>query len=397
MLRNHNIICFAPSDWWTMNPSCTTHIMKKLTRRNRVLYINPFSSTFSGAAGTRIITRTIRKATSIARFLGKPQKNLYVFSPVFLPLHNNSFIDTINSFLLKFQIKGICRLLKFSKPILWVENLRASDALGWFDAALTVYHLSDLFEDCLYSSNKSTLLKREQTISEQSDVLICVSQKLYEAKSSDRKNVYYLPHGVDFRAFRYAAENSNGFDEKLAQIPRPIAGYFGTMTRCNDIDTMLWCARSLPDVSFVFAGQITSGDYRQLLKLENVYFLGKLPYRQIPKLCACFDVCLLQWKMDEWIKYCNPLKTFEYMASGKPIVSVPIYEIAQKYSDIVSIAETKEQFANAILTEINNDTEQRRDKRLRIARQNSWDNHIEHLSNIINIELTAKNDFGKFH
>jgi glycosyltransferase involved in cell wall biosynthesis len=73
---------------------------------------------------------------------------------------------------------------------------------------------------------------------------------------------------------------------------------------------------------------------------------------------------------------------FEYMASGKPIVSVPIKEATQ-YSDIISIAHSKEQFADAIRWELQNDTLQRARRRIEIARGHSWDKHVEKISELI--------------
>ena len=200
-------------------------------------------------------------------------------------------------------------------------------------------------------------------------------------KKAQRNNVFYIPHGVDFELFREAAQKRERIKE-LAGVPKPTAGYFGTMTAHNDIELLLWCARKLPNVSFVLAGQITGGDYSQLKQMNNVYFLGRLPYEKIPQLCAYFDVCMLQWKMSEWIECCNPLKMFEYMASGKPIVSVPIKE-AMQYSDIISIAHSKEQFTDAIRWELLNDTPERAERRIEIAREHSWDKHVEKISELI--------------
>jgi glycosyltransferase involved in cell wall biosynthesis len=140
----------------------------------------------------------------------------------------------------------------------------------------------------------------------------------------------------------------------------------------------------------VFAGQITGGDYSELLQMPNVYHLGRLPYEKIPSLCAGFDVCMLQWKITEWIKHCNPLKLFEYMASGRPIVSVYIDEVVEKYSDVLSIANNKKKFCDAITWELHNDTTERRNTRIEIAEQHSWDSHIDKLSQIMMDTITAK-------
>ena len=381
MLEGYNIICFAPTDWWGMNPSCTTHIMRKLAGKNRILYINPFSSDLLGVK-KGIGKRIPRKLKSIAMCLRQPIKNLYVFSPIFFPLHGKRFIDNINNVLLKVQIRLACRLAGINEPILWMENPRSADMIELFDSKLVVYHVSDHFDKCRYISNKVKLQDREKCITNSSDLLICVSQAIYEDKSVQHDNVFYLPHAVDYNLFRDAAENNVCLDE-LSDIPKPIIGYYGTMSASNDIELLLWCAGHLPEMSFVLAGQITGGNYSELEKLPNVYLLGKLPYEKIPALCAGFDVCMLQWKMTEWIRCCNPLKLMEYMASGRPIVSVPIDEVIKKYSDVVSLAYNKKEFCDAIVWELQNDTSYRSKKRIGIAFEHSWDKHIEKISQMM--------------
>ena len=382
MLENHDIICFGPSDWWAMNPSCATHIMKRLAQKNKVLYVNPFSSDLLSTINKKgFLPRITRKLKSLAQTVKRAETNLYVFSPIFLPLQGRPWIDAINNLLLKLQLKAVCYFLGILKPVLWLENVRAADMMNWFSSSLKVYHVSDLFSDDSYTTNRQLQCQREQRISDESDLVICVSRELYSMKQTTRENVHYIPHGVDFELFKQAAQNDQQLEE-LADVHKPIAGYFGTLTAHNDIELLLWCAHKLPNVSFVFAGQITGGDYSQLKQMDNVYFLGRLPYEKIPQLCACFDVCLLQWKMSKWIEYCNPLKMFEYMASGKPIVSVPIKE-AMKYSDIISIAYSKEQFAGAVRWELLNDTPERVRRRIAIAREHSWDNHIIEISQLI--------------
>lgn len=392
MLENHSIICFAPSDFWGMNPSCATHIMRKLAKKNKVLYINPFSSDLldGGKRKKGLGSRIVRKLKSVARYLKQPENNLYVFSPLFLPLQGKEWLDNVNNTLLKLQIKMVCRFVGISKPILWLENVRAADMMDWFQSPLTVYHVSDLFADGSYTTNPQSQRRREERISNESDLVICVSKELYALKRAARNNAFYIPHGVDFNLFREAAQKKEGLKE-LANVPKPIAGYFGTMTAYNDIELLLWCARNLPEVSFVFAGQITGGDYSQLRQLDNVYLLGRMQYEKIPQLCACFDVCMLQWKMSEWIKCCHPLKLFEYMASGKPVVSVPIKEVMQ-YSDIVSIARNKQEFCDAIRWELDNDTPQRAQRRIEIARQQSWDKNVEKISELITQSIESKHD-----
>ena len=359
--------------------------MQELSKDNSVLYINPFSSDILGAKSSGkkkgLSVRIKRKLKSMFSGLKKINSSLHVFSPFVIPIQGKTVFDSFNNFFLRLQIKFVFRIIGFTSPILWIENIRAANALQWFKSVMVVYHVSDLFAKDSYSSNQKALEAKEQYVSDRSDLTICVSDELYDMKKDLWDNVHYLPHGVDFELFRDASERPIALDV-LSGIPHPVAGYFGTMTANNDIEMMVYCARTLPDVSFVFAGQITTGDYSELASLNNVYLLGRLPYNEIPQLCAAFDVCMLQWKVTDWIRHCNPLKMLEYMASGNPIVSVEINE-AKKYKDIISITETKEDFCRALMWEIENDNDERKKKRVEIASRHSWSSNVEKISEMI--------------
>lgn len=384
MLKNQSIICFAPSDWWSMNPSCTTHIMKRLATANKILYINPFSSDLLGVTKARrkgFGQRLSRKLKSMTKWLKKGDENLYVFSPLFIPVQGKPKLDALNNRLLVGQIKLACRLAGIKNPLLWIENVRAADLLEHFNGQPKIYHVSDLFCHDGYISNKDTQVNRERKISEAADAIISVSTELYELKKKDYQNVRYLPHGVDFEKFQSAAAKEE-VPAALREIPHPIAGYFGTLTGSNDIALWEYCAAQMPDVSFVLAGRVTGGDYSTLQAMKNVYMPGFVPYEQIPSLCAAFDVCMLNWKMSPWIRSCNPLKMFEYMASGRPIVSVAIQE-AQQYNDCISIASDQEEFCRLLRWELSHDTQERRQKRVEIARRHDWHQKVSVLSDII--------------
>ncbi len=390
MIKGQSIICFAPGDYWSMNPSCATHLMKQFAKTNRVLYINPFSSDLIGGLKRKkgLGQRILRKLKSLTKSLRKADEHFYVFSPLFLPFHGISWIDRFNNTFLRFQIKTICRFLKMKDPILWLENVRAADLLNSFEDSFKIYHVSDLFENDTYTSDRHGQIRREKQIYEQSDIVICVSHQLYDFKKANRNDVYYIPHGVDVDAFEKAMNGSPPL-QITKDISKPIAGYFGTLTAHNDIELWEYCARQLKNVSFVFAGQITGGDYSNLQNMPNVHFIGKIPYEQIPILCSQFDVGMLAWKTGKWIESCNPLKMLEYMACGKPIVSVPIKE-AEQYADLIGVARHKEEFCKKLNEAIESDNPEKVTQRLEIARRHSWQTHAEQISDIISQKQNTK-------
>lgn len=383
MIKGLEILCFGPGDWWHMNPNCTMHTMRRLSKHNRILYINPFSSDFPKGIRSGLFRRIRRKLLSIVQSVRRVSDHLYTFSPVFFPLHGNRWIDGLNNLSIRIQIAIVCCVLRMRPSTLWIENVRAADAMNWYPEAMVVYHVSDDFTACPYARNRDALIRRDKMLTVQADLVLCVSKPLLDLKSSTRdNNIHYLPHGVDFQKFNEAAQLPVP-PQEYSHISRPVVGYFGTLTAQNDIEILEYCASNAPDLSFIFAGSVTGGDYRVLRSLSNTHFLGFVPYDRIHRLAASFDVCLLPWRLTDAIVNCNPLKFLEYMATGRPIVSVPLPQIAHMAEGMVSFARTKEQFLLAIRWELEYDNKRRQSQRVEMARCNGWDAHALKLSRLL--------------
>lgn len=328
-------------------------------------------------------SRIVRKLKSFARAVRRESPALTTLSPIFLPWQGTKFVDQLNNNGVWLQVSTLLKLLGTRPDLLWIENPRASDALDWFPNVPSVYHVSDAFWECPYTRDKSALRRRDEELTKRCGVVICVSDELFAIKARVRSSaLYYLGHGVDYERFAAAAA-SGARSPHLEGLAQPIVGYFGTLTNQNDIPLLEWCATNAPDISFVFGGTVTGGDYGPLRRLPNTRFLGQVPYDEIPALAVGFGVCILPWRQTEWIRHCNPLKTYEYFASGRPIVSVPINEVQRIGGDLVSFAATPEEFLNAIRWELSNDNPARADARQQLAEPRSWERHHSALADLL--------------
>jgi glycosyltransferase involved in cell wall biosynthesis len=182
-----------------------------------------------------------------------------------------------------------------------------------------------------------------------------------------------LDPGDDIRVLLQQRSQLFDVPQDLREIPRPIIGYYGTLTDSNDWKTIDYCAARRPQYSFVLIGkkEITSTGMEEL---PNVHFLGPRPYQQIGDYGAAFDVAFMFWIRRDWIKNCSPLKLKEYLALGKPVVSTRIEEVEREYSDIVYSAETPEEFLSALDAAVTEDNSERIQKGRDKVRGDSWDN-----------------------
>ena len=105
-----------------------------------------------------------------------------------------------------------------------------------------------------------------------------------------------------------------------------------------DWELLIPLVKRMPEVSFVFAGPVDASA-AELPQLENIHFIGRVEYRELPKFVAGLEALMLPYRTGELSEAISPLKLKEYLATGKPVVSTPIAE-ARRWSDVICNAET---------------------------------------------------------
>lgn len=204
-------------------------------------------------------------------------------------------------------------------------------------------------------------------------------------------NVHWVPNAVDFRGFAQSLCGRQ-IPSDLAQLPQPIIGYVGAIKEKLDFDLLALVARAHPDWSIVLVGPVqlqrTSPAFENLRRLNNVFLLGCKPVESLPLYIRACSVCLLPYVINDWTRHIDPLKLYEYLAVGNPIVSVDI-PAARRFSDVLRIATSKEDFVGQIECALQeHDLDQRR-VRQAIAAENSWDQRVAMISDIIQTRLNA--------
>jgi len=391
LLHGETIVCFASGDWWIMTPGSCRKIMERFAHANKVVFVNTVSPSLPKIGSRGFIHRVFRKLPSLIRVLRRPLRNLFVFTPLVLPTKGRPSVRKVNSILLAFQLKLLLFLLGAKTPILWIENLAAVDLLDKFKTACIIYYCSDKFDATRHLTSRHALRMQDLMLTQRSDAVICVSRMLYRFKKGLARHVFYLPHAVDYDHFASAIQQNQPLPEDMKGIKHPIIGYFGSLSDSNDLEILEFCARKRRDWSFVLIGRAMGSDFKNIRQLPNVYLLGYKDYDDIPRYGRHFDLCLLFWKLTDWIKFCNPVKTKEYLAMGKPIVSVPIPEIEEEFSQIVAVAATKEEFLEAISHELMTDTPEKHRQRMARVCEDTWDHYLHDASTVITAVLEEKN------
>lgn len=229
----------------------------------------------------------------------------------------------------------------------------------------------------------------EKVIVGKSDLVICTSQQLYREKQLVHPKTYFVPNAADIDHSTKATDPYLDVHESLKAIPRPIVGYFGNIERRIDYDMMRDVAKNNEDISFVFAGPMEKElipDY--FFNIPNIHFTGRIPYNQMPNMLKGFDVAIIPFKKTAESTTVFPLKLFEYLGAGKPIVSTDFNPDLKNFTDdLVSYCSDALTFSNAIAEALKNDCDELKEKRIELASQHTWDKRASEFENIIDKQL----------
>lgn len=393
MITNQEIV-YVTSDWFTENKTSTHHIAEELADQNRILYVEAAGMRSPQASG-RDLRKILAKLRRTFRNPDEVRPNLYVYSPLILPYHQYALVRRVNRWLLGWWMRRALRAVGFRDPIAWLFVPHFGSLLDSIPHKGVVYYVTD--EYTATPDVQSTIIaSMERDILRRADVVFTVSQDLLESKARYSDRVFISRHGVDVDHFRSARDPSTVIPSDIAGIPHPIAGFFGLIQQYIDLELLDHLAARLPHVSFVLLGRVAQ-DTSLLDARPNVHFLGKRDYRDLPGYLKAFDVCLLIYKIGEFSRHANPKKLREYIAGGKPVVSVRIGEV-ERYSDFVSIADGYDAFVEAIERALREDSPGDAARRMDAMAGESWRAKVDEIGRVlaehVDVELSAPTNSG---
>ena len=354
---------------------------------NRVLFIE---NTGVRAPTLRDIPRLKKRFVNWSkgvRGIRKEKENLYVFSPIVLPFPYFRIARWINKYILLFHLKRWMKAMDFNDPIIWtfLPTGLTLDLINNINKKIAVYYCIDNF--AVSSSSAHKVRHAEKKLIKQSDLVFVTAKELYDYCSQYTQRIHTFPFGVNIENFeKVKSEEHPRVPEDIKEIKGPIIGYIGGVHKWIDQDLIRNLAQTHPDYSFVFVGPLQT-DVSKLSNLKNVHFLGLKPHEQLPHYVNCFTAGIIPYLLTDYTKNVYPTKLNEYFALGKPAVSTDLVEIQalnEKYGDIISVGKDAKDFAQCLEREVNNSgNEHTIKRRIQVAKDNTWQNRIEQMSELI--------------
>ncbi len=250
-------------------------------------------------------------------------------------------------------------------PFWWPLVKEAAETFGW----TIVYDCMDFHAG--FSGSNPLLIEQERQLLAAAELVVASSPRLQEYACQYSRRVLLLRNGCDYEHFAKARRQTKG--------NRPVIGYYGAIADWFDSDLVADLAERHPNWDFLLVGSTFSADVRRLSRLKNVALPGEKPYAEIPVCLANFDVAILPFKRTPLTEAANPVKAYEILASGKPLVSVPLPEVA-RLTPLVRLASTVSEFEREIQAALSETSSDCEPKRRAFARRNTWDQRFEQLA-----------------
>ncbi len=250
--------------------------------------------------------------------------------------------------------------------------------------------------DCMdehkgFKENSSKTEELEETLIRNSDLVLVSSNFLHNKIRKIRpEKIVLLQNACDF--FHFNKLLSEDIDEPfdLKNIPQPIIGYYGTIADWFDADLLEKIAKEQRDTSIVLLGRIQNKRVRQLSKkYKNIHLLGEKPYIELPNYLKYFRVCLIPFIINDLIKATDPVKIYEYFAAGKPVITTKIPEL-EKFKNELYIANNSTEFSKYIKLALRENDQKVVNRRLNIARENTWQKRGNLLNQILESSFFPK-------
>jgi glycosyltransferase involved in cell wall biosynthesis len=339
-------VCFSAQDWWYHNRAHSDfQLMRRIAVSQPVLLVNSIGMRMpSRGRSTMPLRRIARKVASVARYHRVPVTevpNFHVLTPVMLPFYGVRSVRRLSAWMVRVQVLRVARRMGIQEAAYVVTLPTAWPVIAPVRRRALLVNRSDKHSS-FAEVDEQYISSLERELLDHADVVFYVSRALMEEEAGlCGERARFLDHGVDLRHFVHRDATEEPAD--LAGIPHPRIGFFGGLDDyIVDFDLLARLARTFDRASIVLVGDATCplGD---LEGLPNVHVLGFRDYEDIPAYGSGFDVALMPWLDNDWIRHCNPIKLKEYLALGLPIVSTAFPEV-DRYRDRIRVARTHDEF-----------------------------------------------------
>jgi teichuronic acid biosynthesis glycosyltransferase TuaH len=373
------IIFISLEPWdeiWRRNQFVCDGLLRKSTDTQILFVQPPFDNSYALRARR---LNLIRQTPSIVD--GGYSGRLKLFTPTKWFPNSLPIGRALNEKLLLRQLKRMLHELGWTATHIWINQHEAAHLLKEGLAANTVYDITDDWTK--FSGNQSQLdliASQDATLCKYCNHVIVCSQQLFDdkAKLVDLDRLHLIPNGVHVEHYEAVADTSLSVHKIAEHWTKPVFGYTGTIHGDRvDVNLIVSVTQTYPAATIAMVGPnlLDQAEQQLLDRFSNIVFAGSQPYADLPDIMRAFDVCMVPHLVTPFTESLNPIKLWEYLAAGKPIVSTNLAGF-RDYPNLVSVADSYADFVS-LLAMAKSESSDLPAQRQLVARQHTWGQRIE--------------------
>ena len=396
MLSGKDIVCVSSLDWGAMWTS-KQQIMHRLAQTNRVLYVE---EPVTMLAPLKVPARWRRWSAVVPR-LHRVDAGLWTLTPPpSLPFGNmKPAINRTNQALLARYVRWAMKRLSFAEEFVFWTYLPGSLALldrlcsrgARTSPVPVVYHCVDEHSAFPGFVSREVVKGYDDDLTRRADLVIATAENLRRSREALNPHTYTVLNAADVEIFNRALDPELPLPADLAAVPTPRLGVVGMHDSRLDIEALEAIAQADPSWQIVLIGPVKPGqlDEARLRRRPTIHLLGEKPRAELPGYLKGLAVALVPYRAGELTRNIFPLKLFEYLAAGVPVVVGGLPEL-NRFTGIIGVAEEPQDYPHLVRAAIAEDGPEKRAARVALAAENTWDHRVEEISALVEAMLARK-------
>jgi glycosyltransferase involved in cell wall biosynthesis len=378
-LSGRSIVCVGFAEWQTDLWTNQHHLMSRLAQDNRILFIESLGLRRPTLTGTDVRRMARRVRTGLAG--PRVADGLHLLSPLVLPFQGAAAARALNAQLLPRLVSRAMRRVNLGHDILWGYVPQAEMLLDSVRPRLVVYHCVDDIA-AQPAIDSASFRAAEERFVRRADLVLASAPRLEARMSAMGARVVYAPNVADHPLFAQALEPGPE-DPGLAALARPRLVFTGAVVGLKlDLRLLEELAHKRPAWSIALVGPVGAGDPRTdvsaLAALPNVHLLGHRRYQELPSVLRGADVGLIPYAVNELTCSVFPMKVYEYLSAGLPVVATPLPALEGVAE--VGIAADADETVSLVEEALESDGPQARRERSTAAARHSWDARLAEIA-----------------
>lgn len=291
-----------------------------------------------------------------------------------------------NEWMFRRHVRRVADRLGLREPVLWLNPHSAGHLAGRVGESAVVYDITDDWTTITQSPRLARLVaEQDAALCRKADATIVCSERLYELKKPLTSRLHLIANGVDSSHYKNAVGDSTSTTFPMtAGWEKPVFGYTGSIHPDRvDVGLVEAVARKLEEGTIAMVGpdMLPEADRKRLLATGRVALPGPVAYRDIPAVMRAFDVSITPHRVTPFTESLNPIKLWEYLAAGKPIVSTPVAGF-RDHPGLVYLAGEGEGFVAALGQALGEPAEMVGKRRAAVA-DHGWDKRVDRIEAVI--------------